>query len=175
MIFGTEAKRKTAATRRLADHSSTSQRVEDRWLIRSEVRHPSRLENPPQRGGFFAIPVPEEKAPIARQRRMLFLNNRRGVAVQAATRQRVRKKHRCASHLETTRRPEGARNRNHAANAHREQELLQRKPCPAPAQGKRDRYQQGGPARWAIRNDPQTMEPERARQVEPRYQEKAQK
>ena len=175
MIFGTEARRKTIATRRLADHSTTSQRVEDRCLIRWEVRPPSRLESRPQRGGFFAIPVPGEKAPIARRRRMSFPNNRRAAPVQAAARQRARKRLRCGSHLETTRRPADARNRNPPANAHRGQEPHQREPSPALAQVKRHQNQQAGPVRWAMANGHQTKEPEGGRQVEPRCRAKAQK
>jgi len=174
MIFGTDARRKTAATRRLADHSSRSQRVEDRCLIRREVRPPSRLESHPQRGGFFAIPVPEETAPIARRRRMFCWSNRRAVAVQVGARQRVRSRTRFGSHSETRRRPVGALHRSRPANAHREQELVRREPWPAPAQGKRGRHRQRGPLQKAIGNDPQSMESQRARQVEPKCREKGQ-
>jgi len=174
MIFGTDARRKTAATRRLADHSSRSQRLEDRCLIRWEIRHHSRLESHPQRGGFFAIPVPEETAPIARRRRMSCWSNRRAVAVQAGAGRRVRSRTRFESNLETRRRPVGALHRSRPANAHREQELDRREPWPAPAQGKRDRHPQREPLRRAIGNDPQSMESQRARQVEPKCREKAQ-
>ena len=158
MIFGTEARRKTAATRRLADHSSTSQRVEDRGLIRWEVRPASRLESHPQRGGFFAIPVPGETAPIARHRRMSCPSNRRAWAVEAAARRRVRSRTHRASHWETRQRLVGGRHRSRPATARQGQELQRREPFPSPDPGKRDRHRQRGPWLRAIGNDPQSME-----------------